>query len=266
VEFVFPVIDGHLSFDGFVELNFCSCETEALRLRRELEAASIPLHDVVVADRTLVMKAEDAVQILGATELRRFLAAGELFFHRPVIVVANEDAVTIAVEAERNAAAAQQAAEQAEIAASVFGGKEFGDGNFAGRVVEEAQQGQLRAALFQPAVQTAIHEQRLALARPAKPALAMGGSAAFARGADPGRTQQTAEGLAAERKAFDLTELFAKVMVVETGIGGASQLQDAIPHALGQAAVAGPPAADVRQSRLPSLPIARLESFYMSRR
>jgi hypothetical protein len=64
----------------------------------------------------------DAELLEGATKLRG-LAARELFFDRPVIVVANEDAVTIDLETKRYAEAAQQAVEQAEIATRVFGGK-----------------------------------------------------------------------------------------------------------------------------------------------
>ena len=48
----------------------------------------------------------DAELLECAAKLRGLAAAGELFFHRPVIVVAQEDAVTISVEAERYAAAA----------------------------------------------------------------------------------------------------------------------------------------------------------------
>jgi hypothetical protein len=44
------------------------------------------------------------------------------------------------------------------------------------------------------------------------------------------------------------------VMVVETGIGGAGQMQDAVPHAIWQAAMAGSSAAGVCQSRLTALP------------
>jgi len=43
-------------------------------------------------------------------------------------------------------------------------------------------------------------------------------------------------------------------MVVKTGIGGEGQLQDAIPHALRQATMAGPPAAGACQNRLTALP------------
>ena len=43
-------------------------------------------------------------------------------------------------------------------------------------------------------------------------------------------------------------------MVVEAGIGGAGQVQDALAHALRDAAMTGSPAAGVCQSRLTALP------------
>ncbi len=64
---------------------------------------------------------------------------------------------------------------------------------------------------------------------------------------------------------IDLAKFFTEVVVVEAGIGGADQMQDAIPHALRQAAMTGPSAAGVCQIRLTALPIARLESFDMPR-
>ena len=60
------MIDRNLSFERFNELDFGPGEAEALRLGRDLEAASVPLHDVVVADRALVMKAADAIKIFGS--------------------------------------------------------------------------------------------------------------------------------------------------------------------------------------------------------
>src|SRR6202035_4611702 len=268
------VIDRDLPFERFIELHFGPREAEALRLGRDLEAASVPLHDIVVADAALVMKAADAIKVfrsgtpslfriarcateaavavgqeaakdlvggseiggpgqtkfageailkgapeafdaalgLGApgsnvgdaellecaAELRGFPATCELFFPRPVIVVANEDAMTIAVETERDAEAAQQAAEQAEIATCVFGGEEFGDRDFASGIVEEAEQGQLRAAIFQPAVKAAVQQQHFALPSARRAALSMRGSAPLTGRADACRAQETAEGLAPE--------------------------------------------------------------------
>ena len=78
--------------------------------------------------------------------------------------------------------------------------------------------------------------------------------------------QQAAQGFAAEREAFLFGELLAEMVVVEPGISGAGQAQDAVSHALGQTARAGPPATGVCQRRCAALPIASFEAFDMARR
>jgi hypothetical protein len=174
--------------------------------------------------RTPGRDVRDAKLLERAAELGGLAATGELFFHRPVIVIANEDAMAISVEAERDAKAAEQALEQAKIAAGVFGGKEFGDQNFARGIVQKAEQGKLWAAILEPAMQAGVEQNHFAFAGAGQAALAMSGSATFARRADPGRAQQTAKGFAPEREALLLHQFFAQVMVVEASIGGAGQL------------------------------------------
>src|ERR1035441_7204783 len=49
-----------------MELHLGTSEAEALGLGRDLEAASVPLHDVVVADRALVMEAADGIEVFGS--------------------------------------------------------------------------------------------------------------------------------------------------------------------------------------------------------
>jgi hypothetical protein len=66
VEFGVCIIDGNLSVERFNELHFCPSEAEALRLGRDLETASIPLHNIVIADAAFVVKAAGAVQIFGS--------------------------------------------------------------------------------------------------------------------------------------------------------------------------------------------------------
>ena len=136
----------------------------------------------------------------------------------------------------------------------IFGGEEFGDGGLACGVVEKSEQGKLRAAIFQPAVQAGVEQQHFAFSGARQAALAVGGSASLAGRADSGRAQQTTKSLAAEREAFDLVKFFAEMMVVEAGISGAGQLQDAVAQAIRQATMTGPSAAGVCQSRLPALP------------
>jgi hypothetical protein len=65
-EFGIAIVDRNLSIERFQELDFGPGEAAALRLGRDLEAASVPLHDVVVADAAWVMKAADAVEIFGS--------------------------------------------------------------------------------------------------------------------------------------------------------------------------------------------------------
>src|SRR5712691_5141963 len=292
-------------------MNFGSGKAETLGMRRNLEAAPVPLHDVVVADGALVPEAADAIEVgrsgtpgffrftrraaeaavvigqdvaqnfvgsieigragqaqlageavlkrapeafdaalglrtaggdvadaelsQGAAELGGLSFACELFFHRPVIVVAHEDAVTVSVKAERDAVAAQQAAEQAEIAAGVFGGTELGDQDFASGVVQEGQQGEFGAASFQPAVEAGVEPKHFAFASAGQTSLTMRGSAPFAGRANSRAAQKTAEGLAAEGKTFDLTEFLAEMVIVEARVARAGQIENAGAGALGEA-------------------------------
>jgi integrase len=71
MKFVAAVIDFKLSFERFDELHFCPGETNALRLRRDLQAAAVPLHDVVVTDAALVKEAADAIEFLGNRPRKR---------------------------------------------------------------------------------------------------------------------------------------------------------------------------------------------------
>src|SRR5208283_3585854 len=57
----------------------------------------------------------DAELLESAAELRGLAFSGELFLHRPEVVVAHEDAAVIAVKGEGSAVAAQQLAQQGEI-------------------------------------------------------------------------------------------------------------------------------------------------------
>src|SRR6202035_952340 len=96
-----------------------------------------------------------------------------------------------------------------KIPVSIFGGKELGHGNLARGVVQEAEQSKLWAAMFEPAMKTAIEEEHFAFAS----------------------ATQTAERLPAERNTFDLAKLLTEMMIVKTNIAGAGQMQDPVPHA-----------------------------------
>ena len=80
-----PVIDVHFSFERFVELHFGPGEAEAFGLGRDLEAAAVPLHDVVVADRAFVNEAADSVEVLGS-RAPRFFGFTRCAAEAPVVV------------------------------------------------------------------------------------------------------------------------------------------------------------------------------------
>src|SRR5271163_2415109 len=334
------VVQRDPSIESLVELDFGSRKTEAPVLGRDLEAAALPLHDVVVADDAFVQEGADTFQVLrggaprfgrfagypreaavivghetakhavggvqvagpreaefaaqtiledspeafdaafslcglrrdeghaelleGAAELGGLAFSGEFFFESPAVVIAHEDGAAVAVESQRDAEATQQAAEQVEVALGRFRGEELSGENFAAGVVLHAQCGEARTAAFEPVVQAAVELDQFALTRDAQATLAVGRGTAFARGADPSAAKQTAKSLAAEGEALDLAQLFAEVVVVEAGVGGAHQTQDALAHRLGQATGAGPAAAGVCQSRLTAAAEALFQTFEMS--
>src|SRR6266566_8649608 len=58
-----PVIQGNLTVQSLVDLNLGAGEAEAPWLRGNLQAPSIPLHDVIVADDALVAEGADALEV-----------------------------------------------------------------------------------------------------------------------------------------------------------------------------------------------------------
>ncbi len=110
-------------------------------------------------------------------------------------------------------------------------------------------------------MRAAVKLDEFAFARDARAALTMSRSAAFARRAETFLAQKTAQRLTSKREAFDFTEFFAKMVVVEAGIFRARQAQDGLASALRQPTVAGPATVGVSQRRLPGFAHAFLQAF-----
>jgi hypothetical protein len=104
VEFGSSVIDRDFSFERFVDLHFGASETEAFRLRRDLERAALPLHDVVVADAAFIQEAADAVEVFwgGTPSGFRFARSAS-----EATVVVGQDAAQGSVSAIQIGAAGQ---------------------------------------------------------------------------------------------------------------------------------------------------------------
>src|SRR5258708_8418451 len=101
----------------------------------------------------------DAEFIEGASELSGSLFSGKLFGKSPVRIVALEDTVAIAVEAERDAVRGDHGVQSAEVAHGVFGFElEVSGKNLAGGVVLKTDEGEQGTAAFEPVVAAGIGE------------------------------------------------------------------------------------------------------------
>src|SRR5271166_2517069 len=94
------------------------------------------------------------------SELSGRLFSGELFGQGPVSIVALEDAVAIAVEAERDAVSGDHGVQGAEIAEGIFGFElEVSGQDLAGGVILEADEGEQGAAALEPVMTAGIGER-----------------------------------------------------------------------------------------------------------
>src|SRR5208283_3957034 len=108
----------------------------------------------------------DAKCFEGASELGGRLFTGELFGEGPVGIVALEDGVTVAIEAERDAMGGDHGVEGAEITDGIFGFElEVRGEDLAGGVVLKAEEGERGAAAFEPVVAAGIGERHHAETR-----------------------------------------------------------------------------------------------------
>ena len=99
----------------------------------------------------------DAQFVESTPQLSRSLFSGELFGEGPVRIVALEDAMAVAVEAERNAVGGDQGAESAEIAQGIFGFElEVSSEDLRGGVVLKTDESEFGAAAFEPIMTAGI--------------------------------------------------------------------------------------------------------------
>lgn len=202
----------------------------------------------------------DAELFQGATDLGGIAFAGELFGDGPGVVVADEDRTVIAVKGQRDAIAAQQLAQEHEVAEGGFGGKELSGEDFAGGIILQSQGGEPGAAALEPVVGRAVELHQFAFPSRAQAALAMSRSAALAGRTQTRLAQETAKSLAAEGQTLDLAKFFTEMVIVKAGIDSARQPQNGAAHLGRQAAMAGTPAVGVCQSRLSLLPQTLFET------
>jgi hypothetical protein len=228
------VVGGELAQDGIGRVEVTSPGQTKFTAQAILQQAP-EAFDAAFGLGRLGREEIDAELFESAAKLGRLALSGQFFLDAPVIVMADEDAAAITIEGQGQAETAEQAVEQAKITFGGFRGEEVGGQDLACGIVLHAQSSQEGAAALQPVMRRAVELHEFAFAGRAQTALTMSRWAAFARRADSGPPQQTAECFAAEREAFLLDQLVMKVMIVEAGVFQPSQAQDGLTDTVGQA-------------------------------
>src|ERR1019366_2253407 len=169
----------------------------------------------------------DAELVEGTSELSRGLFSGEVFGEGPMGIVALEDAVAVAVEAERDARSGDHGAESAEIAESIFGFElEVSGEDAAGGVVLQADESELGAAALEPIVTAGIGERHHAQARAGRPAGTVLARPALLRRGQSRGAQNAAHGLATDGEVLFGTKFFREMRIVEALVLAPGQVQD----------------------------------------
>ena len=200
----------------------------------------------------------------GPAKLSRLAFSEELFFDRPTVVIADEDAAVITIESQRHAETAQQLAKQAEITESRFRGEELCGQDFAGGIVLHTESGEARSTAFEPIVRAAIQLHEFAEPSRTHSTLTMSGRSALSRRAETVLAQQAAQGFPTERKALALDQLLAEMVIIEADIGVARELDDTLDYRIGQPTVTRSAAVGVSQSRLPVFAHTLFQAFYLA--
>ena len=124
---------------------------------------------------------------------------------------------------------------------------EMGGGDSTGGVVLQSQQGEARPAAFEPVMATSVGQLHQAEAGTALAAGAILARAPFLRRSQPCGAQKAPQAFAGEGKAFLGDELLVQMGIVEAGISGACQVEDALPPVGGKSPRFGEAAVAMRQ-------------------
>ena len=152
----------------------------------------------------------DAELVKSASERSAKLFSGEWFGEGAVGIVALEDAVAVAVEAEGDAMSGDHGTESAEIADGVFGFElEVSGKDLAGGVVLKRDESELGAAAFEPVMTARIGQRHHAEARAGRAARAVGTRPAPLRGSQLGGAQDAAHGLSRLTVRFSFRRSFS---------------------------------------------------------
>ena len=159
-----------------------------------------------------------------ASELGGRLFSGELFGQGPVGIVALEDGVAVAIEAERDAVGDDHGVQGAKIAESIFGFElEVSGQDLTGGIVLKADESELGAAAFEPVMTAGVGERHHAETRAGRATGAILARPALLRRGQFRGPQDATHGLAADREILLGAQFFRQMRIVEALILAARQ-------------------------------------------
>jgi len=162
-----------------------------------------------------------------------------------------KDAVAIRVRGGGQAVAADQVAEQEEVAVGLFLEAKDPAEHLAGRIVNRGVEDETGAAVFEPGVVTAVHLDEEPGLRHALAAAAMAGRAAGAGTPDAGGAEEALHRPPGEPQALAFGEQLSEVMIIHAGVASAGEREDLGPHRFGETARRGPAPVAMGQCRDP---------------
>jgi hypothetical protein len=141
-----------------------------------------------------------------------------------------KDAMAIGVGGDRDPIAADEAAQQEEVAVRIFLRAKDTAEDAAGGIVDGRMQDKARAAVLQPRMVTAVHLDEEAGLRHGRPAPAMPWGAPAPGARQPMRAEEALHGRAGDVHALAFRQELGEVAIVAAPIGGAGQGQDSRPQ------------------------------------
>ncbi len=212
-----------------------------------LKGAKEPL-DPTLALRRRGGDPADAEFLEGAADLGRGNGSLQLLCQAVRCTgVAMKDPMAIRVRGAGDTIAADEPAEQEEVAMGIFLGAKDAGQYLARGVVDGAMEDEAGPAVLEPGMVAAVHLDEQAGLGHALAAAPMARRASGAGTGDPGLPQQPLYGGTRETQAFLLAEEFGEVVIIRAPVAGAGQGQDARPDRVGYAMCRGAPTVAMRQ-------------------
>ena len=153
-----------------------------------------------------------------------------------------KDAMPIGVGRGGQAIAADQLAQQEEVAVGILFGAKDTSQDFACGIVDGREEDEARAAVLKPGMMTAVHLDQQPDLRHALAPAAMLGWTALARTADASGPKEPLHGLPRHAEALSLGQQFGEVVIVHASVGRASQGQNPSSDGVSHPAPGGPSA------------------------